>query len=471
MLSLSNNNLLTKINYRENIITFYHEKIFLYWEKRYIGVSSHKLQKVYDYYYKKQNEGIVNSYIFLKTLVALKRYPEAISVGFPILEKYNRENQNIYVCKTSDVLLQILDKTQNPVEYFRVLFQKADFLLERVNILEAEKAFEEAKEIISVKHTIFTEKDVVHFFHKYINQKLHTLQYAKAIDALQEFEKINSSRSDAPMIINDRYCVALYSLGKEAEALEKINKVIKAAEKHKDTIWLSIAYSDKAFTYYFNSRNEDQIYSNFSKAVEYYHLGNDVDDISRKIEIYIQETIIHIIEKKDKLAMDTIQNAAQIAEEVNYGYLQIPIININVFLLLKNNSIENALLLLEKAFSYASTFSNTKALISIYNNLGNIYLLQNMTEKALDSYCAGFNVLKEICLPQDSIRFIGLLCNMIKLYTKLNKPLQIMEKLSDYKFQVLEEYANQCQYAFSNNIDISSFHYGILGYNGYDYLF
>jgi len=471
ILPLLNENLLTKINHSENIITFYHEKIYLYWEKKYTGVTSQRLQNVYNYYKKNQNENIVNSYIFLKTLVALKKVSEAINEGSSILEKYKRENQNIYVCKTSDVLLSIIDKAQKPIEYFRILFQKADFLLERVNIAEAEKVFEEAKDIISTRYTIFTEKDVAHFYHKYINQKLHTLQYDKAINALQEFEKINNSRSDVSMIINDRYCVALYSLGKEAAALEKVDKVIKAAKENNDYIWLSIAYSDKAFTYYFNSRNTEQISYNFSKAIEYNQLGNDVNDISRIIEIYIQKTIVHILKRNDDQAMDTIQKAIQITEEVNYGYLQIPAININVYLLLKKNDINNALRILEKTFSYAATFSNTKALISIYNNYGNIFLLKNMPEKALDSYYAGFNILQEICLPQNSTRYIGLLCNMIKLHAKLNKIPQVIKTLSKYQFPVLDEYMNQCQDAINNNTDISAFCYGVLGYNGYDYLF
>lgn len=471
ILPLLNENLLTKINHSENIITFYHEKIYVYWGEKYTGVCSQRLKKVYDFYKKYQNENIVNSYIFLKTIVALKKVSEAISEGIPILEKYKRENQNIYVCKTSDVLLSIIDKTQKPIEYFRILFQKADFLLERVNISEAEKVFEEAKEIISTKYTIFTEKDVTHFYHKYVNQKLHTLQFDKAIDALHEFEKIKNSRSDAPMIINDRYCVALYSLGKEVAALEKVDKVIKTAEENNDNIWLSIAYSDKVFTYYFNSRNIEQISYNFSKAIEYYLLGNDTDDISRRIEIYIQKTIVHILKRNDEQAMETIQKAVQIAEKVNYGYLLIPAININVYLLLKKNDIDNALQLLEKAFTHASTFSNTKALISIYNNYGNIYLLKDMPRKALDSYCAGFNILQENCLPQNSTRFIGLLCNIIKLHVMLNKLPQIMDKLSKYQFQVLEEYTNQCRDAINNDTDISAFCYGVLGYNGYDYLF
>lgn len=471
MLDLSNKNLLTKINYSENTICFYHEKIFVYWENRQIGVSPQKLQTIYTYYAENLDDNIVNSYFFLKTLVALKKSSEAVSKGLSILEKYRRENKNIYVWKTSDILLQVLNKIQNPIEYFRVLFQKADFLLERVNISEAENAFEEAKEIISLKHTIFTEKDVVHFFHKYINQKLHTLQYAKALDALQEFEKISSTRSDAPLIINDRYCVALYSLGKETEALEKIDKVIETAKENKDNIWLSIAYSDKAFTYYFNSRNMEQIRINFSYAIKYYYLDNDVDDISRTIEIYIQETLTHILEKNDKLAMESIQKAVQLAEEVDYGYLLIPAININVYLLLKKDNMNNALSLLQKLLSYANIFSNTKALIGIYNNFGNIYLLKNKQKEAIDYYQAGFAILQEICLPENSTRFIGLLCNMIKVYTACDEQQPVLNILSIYNFPILKEYAKQCQKSINTKADLLSFYYGILGYKGYDYLF
>lgn len=469
-LCLSNQNLLTKINYNENIITFYHEKIFSYWKEKQTSISLQKLQIIYNYYIEKQNDNFVNSYFFLKSLVALKKNNEAIDTGLILLEKYKKNNQNIYVCKTSDILLQLLNRTQQPIEYFNVLFQKADFLLERVNISEAEDVFEEAKQIINIKYTMFTEKDVVHFFHKYINQKLHTNQYTKALDALQEFEKINSSRSDTPLIINDRYCVALYSLGKESEALERINKVIKASEENRNNIWLSIAYSDKAFTYYFNSRDTKQVLINFSEAIKYYHLDNDSEDISRKIEIYIQETIIHIIEENDESAMKSIQQALQIVEEANYGYLQIPAINVNAYLLLKKNDIDNALSILEKALSYAITFSNTKALISIYNNIGNIYLLKKMPQEALGFYLAAFNILQEICLPQNSIRYIGLLCNLIKVHMLFDKQSLVLKELSKYKFQVLEEYAVQCQDTLKNGKDILSFYYGVLGYKGYDYL-
>lgn len=471
MLSLSNKNLLTKVNFRENIICFYHEKIYMYWGNRQIGVSLQNLQVIYNYYVENLNDNIENSFFFLKTLVALKKGTEAISTGLSILEKYRKENQNIYVWKTSDVLLSVLDVTKKPVEYFKVLFQKADFLLERVNISEAEDIFEEAKKIIRLKHTMFTEKDVVHFFHKYINQKLHTLQYSKALNALQEFEKMNTSRTDVPLIINDRYCVALYSLGKETEALEKIDKVIKMAKENADNIWLSIAYSDKAFTYYFNSRDTEQIYINFSTAIKYYRLSNDLEDVSRTIEIYIQETLTHILKENDNQAMKSIQKAVQIAEEVNYGYLLTPALNVNAYLLLKKNDIDNALLLLQRVFSYASIFSNTKALIGIYNNFGNVYLLKGMIQEALDYYQAGFTILQEICLPENSTRYIGLLCNMIKVHTILNKQSLILKKISNYKFPILEEYSKKCQNAITTPDDLTSFHYGILGYKGYDYLF
>lgn len=471
LLDLSNENLLTKINYVENSICFYHEKIFIYWGKRQTGVSQQKLQIIYDHYVKNLNDNIENSFIFLKTLVALKKDTDVVNTGLAILEKYRKANQNIYVWKTSDVLLQVLDIAKNPIEYFKVLFQKADVLLERINISEAEAAFEEAKKIISLRYTIFTEKDVVHFFHKYVNQKLHTLQYDKALNALQEFEKINTSRTDMPLIINDRYCVALYSLGKETEALQKIDKVIKMAKENTDHIWLSIAYSDKAFTYYFNSRDKQQIYINFSKAIKYYHVCNDTEDVSRKIEIYIQETLAHILKGNDTRAMTSIQKAVRVAEEVDYGYLLTPALNINAYLLLKKDDIDNALSLLQKVFSYASVFSNEKALIGIYNNFGNIYLLKGNIQKAKNYYLAGFAILQEICRPDNSTRYIGLLCNMIKVYTTLNKQSLILEKICNYKFPVLEEYAKRCQDAITNKVDLLSFHYGILGYKGYDYLF
>lgn len=125
---------------------------------------------------------------------------------------------------------------------------QADTWLENVNISEAEKLFEEAYKIIREKYSLFTPKDITYFFHRYVNQKLHTLQYDKAVKILEKFETLDNLAPNASLIIDDRYCVALYSLGMEKEALERINHVIECADIRDDNTWLSIAYSDKAFT-------------------------------------------------------------------------------------------------------------------------------------------------------------------------------------------------------------------------------
>ena len=82
---------------------------------------------------------------------------------------------------------------------------QADIWLENVNISEAEKLFEEAYKIIREKYSLFTPKDITYFFHRYVNKKLHTLQYDKAVKILEEFETLNNLAPNASLIIDDRY--------------------------------------------------------------------------------------------------------------------------------------------------------------------------------------------------------------------------------------------------------------------------
>ena len=80
---------------------------------------------------------------------------------------------------------------------------------------------------------MFTPRDITHFYHRYVNQKLHTLQYDKAINILKVFEQLDNLDANSSLIIDDRYCVAFYSLGLEKEALEKEKNLQKATLKIK----------------------------------------------------------------------------------------------------------------------------------------------------------------------------------------------------------------------------------------------
>ena len=57
--------------------------------------------------------------------------------------------------------------------------------------------------------------------------------------------------------------------------------------------------------------------------------------------------------------------------------------------------IKEATNILKKGLSYANIFSNEKALISIYNNLGNIYVEKHLYSQALEYYKASYQVLKK----------------------------------------------------------------------------
>jgi len=471
MLSLANKNIIIKVNPIKNTIHFYHEKIYQYIKKEYVGLSTNIINIILKFYELIENKDFSDCYFYIKILIAKGQNEYAIKLGLEFLNKYKNLAPSSYVIKTCNLLQPIINPVNKTEEYFTVIFLKADFLLERINISEAENLFEEAKKIIVNKYSMFAPEVVTHFFHRYINQKLHTLQYEKAFQTIEEFKEKVEITTDCSMIINDRLCVALYSLGREAEALEAIENVIQAAKKGNNTIWLSIAYSDKAFCNYYNSKSVDKICSDFSNAIRYYENGDEYNDISRKIEIQIQKTIINILKKDYKNAEKEIQRSIQIAEETNYGYLLIPSYNIHSYIMIVNNQIDAAQDLLKKALEYANTFSNPKALTSIYNNLGSMYIVIEEYEEAYIRYQAGLKILKEICKPHNSFRYMGLLNNIVKLSIFLDKPEVLSEIIENYDFQDLKIYKDKCQKALYAKHNFNSFSYGILNFQGYDYLY
>lgn len=471
LLDYANHNLITKAERAENIITFYHEKIYSYFKRNPINIAMDILNGIMEAYYDICDENIVSSYVFLKVLIAKKKEKEAIIFGFQILEAYKTASDNKKVCKVCDALLSIVNQQFYPVEYFRILFCKADMLLERVNISEAEELFEEAKQVITDQYTFFAQKEVIHFFHRYINQKLHTMQYEKALQIMKEFEMLYIPNSEISMIVNDRRCVALYGLRQEKEAIDAIDKVIDIAKSKRDYVWLSIAYSDKAFTYFFNSKNITKICDNFKKAVDYYEQSGDCADLSRKIEIQIQSTIVCILENNDECALKHIQKSGHIAEKTGYGYLLIPSLNINALLMIRKGDIDAAQRLLKKAFSYANIFSNAKALVSIYNNLGNVFAERERYEQAQSYYSAAITTLKKICIPQNCFRYAGLLCNMIKVSIFLGDISGVNEIIDTYEFDELVKYKIKCHNSIQQEFSIKTFSYGVLSHDGYDYLY
>lgn len=466
VLSSANKNLITKIEHKENIITFYHEKFYVFFKNKENVLSSTLLECVYNYYICYKNERIVSIYIYIKTLVALKRKDEAISQGLDALKYYSEERQNGYVSSLCDLLLGIIDPIVDPVNYFRILFRQADVWLENINISEAEKLFEQAYQIMKQNYPLFKSKDITHFFHRYINQKIHTLQYDKAINILKVFENLQNISPDASLIINDRYCVALYSLGQEKAALEKIEIVIEQARADLNNTWLSIGYSDKAFTYFFNSKDIDNVVFNFKQAIECFELCDEKDCLSRKIEISMQTALIYVLENNITDALNDIQCSIHTAEKTTYGYLLIPTYNLYAYILILTGKNEDALFALKKGLYYSNICSNEKALISIYNNLGNIYIEKQLYTQAFEYYKASYQVLKKICTPANSFRYRGLLCNLTRISAYFNDKDTLEDLHTNYNFINAENYM-----AANRKNEPRHEKHGILSYNGWDYLY
>lgn len=104
-----------------------------------------------------------------------------------------------------------------------------------------------------------------------------------------------------------------------------------------------------------------------------------------------------------------------------------------------------------------------------YNNLGNIYVEKKIYPQALEYYKASYQVLKRICLPSNALRYRGLICNITKLSSFLNDKDILDDLFLNYSFVGLENYV----VSEENNISTSivARNYGLMSYNGWDYLY
>ena len=53
----------------------------------------------------------------------------------------------------------------------------------------------------------------------------------------------------------------------------------------------------------------------------------------------------------------------------------------------------------------------------------------------------------------------------------LEKTEILSEIMNNYEFNVLKEYQGKCQKLYNAKENLSSFSYGVLNFNGYDYLY
>ena len=378
-------NLVLRYGSKKEIICFYNDQLLNYIQTKTIVLRNDFYVEIVKYYennfWEDEKHIDILSKVYLKSLIKIEKIDKAQKYGTDLLQKYKYANMNKDVCDVCTQLSLIYTSSKNPAEYSMIQLDKADFLLERINMEEAESIYEEIKYIIETKSYCFEIGMIVHFYHRYINQKLHTGQYSKAIEALCELEKIENKSTDAYYIIYDRYCVAYFNLGDLNNALECINKVIISAKNNNNIKWLSIAYSDKAFSYYYNCGDRKNIIDAFKKAVEL-QKDSENNDISRKIEIKIQEALYLILEKNLSEAESAIQAAVTLGEDSAYNYLLIPAYNIQSYILCRKLRYKTAIIVMKKSLSLATIYCDQKALVSIYNNLGVIHYLNNERSKS-----------------------------------------------------------------------------------------
>lgn len=413
--------LVLRLGNAQTVIMFYNDQILNYLQCKSLEIPMNFYETIADYYENttKQDEKHFNilSNVYLRALISIGKTEDAKSYGSKLLNRYEASHANRDVCYVCTQLCSLYSLNNELEEYVNVALIKADYLLERINLYEADQIFEEIKYIVDTKSSFLSHDLITHFFHRYINQKLHTGRYKEALNTLKEFEKGSIHTENSYYIIHDRYCVAYFNMGNIKKAVAHIDNTICKADNNNNETWLSIAYSDKAFAYFYNGGKNEDVIRYFKQAVELHELI-DNKDISREIEIRIQESLYRILEGDWLDADKSIQKAIIIAEEVKYSYLILPAYNLQAYILTHSKKYESALKILKKALSNAIIFSNQRALVSIYNNLGVIHILNNSNNhhEAIESFYSSNTILN--MHPEwvnNNLRYIGLKYNIQKI--------------------------------------------------------
>lgn len=465
--------LLIKADYSQDKIMFYHGALLQCCQHEYNCPDKEYIRCLIELYNDDSTKKMhIPDYAFLKALIYMGENETAKIKGMEILKTYKDKNDFEGIDKVTEQLLNIIDSQKETSIYFDVLIARALVLSQQIDFTKSEKLYEDAFKMVSKYSTLLGKERVSKFYHQYCNDKLHHMKYREAVDVLKKLERMQNMDQYMNLVIQDRLCVAYFSLGDLDNALYHINICIDQATLIKDYHWISTAYSDKAYALYVNTNDKEGVCNAFDQVLYYYEKSKCVE-LYRAIEINIQTALRNILLEDILEANAAIEKAISIAENTVYTYLLVPALNLKAFLLIVEENFTAAKEILGESLSYANAFLMDKALIAIYLNLGIITLLEMPAcpNKALCDLEVAYQTLKKLCDSDSSHRFYNLLSSLLKIYVAYGFEENAKALLCCYPDTKLNDYYQKCKDAIEKNIEIESFSFGLLSYKGYDFLY
>ncbi len=281
--------------------------------------------------------------------------------------------------------------------------QRLRFMIElaytRMELQSLEYGINTFREIENKLHNCFFKYDsklVCKFYHHYVNTYLHSGYYYDALNALDRFEKMDYLSQYYKTIIDDRYCIAYSALGDFNSANVHIDSAIKNANEMKNNFLLSTVYSDKAFNYLRNTNLSLDAAKYFGKAIQYYFPEDDTTSY-RKIEIYIQDALMHLLYRDYKESYNSIEKALTLSQKRSYTYLLLPAQNIKAFLCMKEKQFENSLELLQENLFNAEIFGSERKVIVANNSMGILYSIRGEHNTAMQYFKTAWDISIQLC--------------------------------------------------------------------------
>ena len=356
---------------------------------------------------------------------------------------YKLAEELLYRFKSAGFYREIVDLTtfylskvrSSKYKNQRLLFtiEKAIAQMEAVSFSQGIRTLKDIDSKIKLKNYIYDNIVIGKFYHQYVNSYTHSGKYHMALNVLHDFETVEGLNSEQKFLIEDRACLCNYALGNVDKAEKHIKRALNIAKKMEDDFWISTAYSDRAFIYFFNTVDISKTKSYFRKAIKLYNRESDRSEY-RSIEINIQSALLALLESKYTKANQSIDKAISQAMECTYTYLLIPGQNVKGYILLKKGKVNDAISILEEARLNSEVFGSTKYMITIWNSLGIAYYVQRNYEKSHTCFSNGEKILRAYSSPKDcSVRFAPLIANWI-LSSIQNNPNSIHNNIGYYQY-------------------------------------
>ena len=292
------------------------------------------------------------------------------------------------------------------------------------------------------------------------NDPAKMMEYAQKALALAQKKELREQEADSWLnignanIMMSRYTDALMSFSNSQDILEKLLEEKEIADNEEIQSALARAYGSIGIVY--SEQN------NYAGALEYYFKALKIYQDAKQEDIvarlYNNMGIVYKTNKEYDKALDYFRKALEVQNKIGDNTSAITITNIgNIYLLQDKN--DRALQSYNEALSIFKAHENKRGLGELYNNLGNYYSKVGNTMSAENSYKKAleiFNNVGEKYGASASLAYLGNLyagqgrsseaLDYLKRSSDMGEEIGVLEQVKDSEKSISELYEKNGNY-------------------------